>query len=277
MRTLFPLLLLIVSINVSCTKSEKKEETKKDASKAEITSTDKQENGTGKKVVARVNGNPIYEEDLKGRRLKMAINEEVLYQEALKQGLDKQLQGEIDTYKRRVLIETVQKELLRGLPKAPKVEVTDEEIEKYYRKHSNRYRFISLKEISVSDRSTAEEVRKKLLAGEDPIKIQSEMREKVIMKDLNFGRRHKDKFDKIEIGSVTEVIEDGNQFKILQITDVRQIPQEKVSNAIKHIIIARKKGKALQEKIEELKKENNIKVEILAGKDIEENEEDETD
>lgn len=274
MRKLFPLLLLIVLINVSCTQSEKKEETKKDASKAEITSTDKQENGTGKKVVARVNGNPIYEEDLQGRPLRMVINEEILYQEGLKQGLDKRFQGEIDDYKKRVIAETVKRELLSELPKAKEMEITDEQIEKYYEKHPDKYTFISIKEISLPDKSAAEEVRKKLLAGEDPVKIKSDLGENVVINDLKFGKTYYKKFDKIEVGTISEVIEDGGRFKILQITDVRQVPLQRVSNAIKHHIIARKRGKIIQEKVEEMKKENNIKVEIIAEQ--EENEEDET-
>ena len=179
MRKVFPLLLLIALINVSCTQSEKKEEAKKDAAKTEATTADKQENGTGKKVVARVNGKPIYEEDLQGRPLRMVINEEILYQEGLKKGLDKRFQGEIDVYKKRIIAETVKRELLIGLPKAKEIEVTNEQIKNYYEKHPDKYTFISVKEISLPDKSTAEEVRKKLLAGEDPVKIKSDLGEKV--------------------------------------------------------------------------------------------------
>jgi foldase protein PrsA len=274
MRKVFPLLLLIALINVSCTQSEKKEETKKDATKAEVTTTDKQDNSTGKKVVARVNGKPIYEEDLKGRPLRMVINEEILYQEGLKQGLDKRFQGEIDDYKKRVIAETVKRELLSELPKAKEIEVTEEQIKNYYEKHPDKYTFISVKEISLPDKTTAEEVRKRLLAGEDPAKIKSELGEKVVVKDLKFGKMHYKKFDKIEVGAISEIIEDGGQFKILQITDVRQVPLQKVSNAIKQRIIARKTGKMIQEKVDEMKKENNIKVEIIAEQEeiIEEDE-----
>jgi len=95
-----------------------------------------------------------------------------------------------------------------------------------------------------------------------------------VVNDLKFGKMHYKKFDKIEVGAITEIIEDGGQFKILQITDVRKIPLEKVSNPIKHRILARKTGKMLQEKVDEMKKENNIKVEIIAEEEeiIEEDE-----
>ena len=60
------------------------------------------------KVLARVNGIPIYEDDLNGKNLDFVITEEVIYQAGLKQGIDKQ-------YKDQVLFENKENYYCLGL------------------------------------------------------------------------------------------------------------------------------------------------------------------
>ena len=62
MKKLIPLLGLLILIAWGCGKSEKKEETQK------------VETATDKKIVARVNGRPIYESALKVRPLEEVID-----------------------------------------------------------------------------------------------------------------------------------------------------------------------------------------------------------
>jgi hypothetical protein len=62
---------------------------------------------------------------------------------------------------------------------------------------------------------------------------------------------------------VSEIIEDGNTFKILKITEVKEVPFDKVKQAVKYTISANKRAQALHEYAEKMKNENNIKVEII--------------
>jgi foldase protein PrsA len=268
MKKLFTFLFLIVVIASGCTQSEKKEETKTSSSKEDTASKQQTQSEQGeKKIVARVNGNPIYEEDLMGRRVQAAITDEILYQEGLKQGLDKKFEREIENYKKRLIVDAVKKDLLVNLPQ--KEEISDEQIENYYKENQNKYTFLTIKEISVGDKNTAEEIRKKLIDGGNSTQIASEYSNsgvKLTAKDLRFVKKYNDLFEKKEAGQVSEVVEKGNQFKVLVITDVRAIPLLKAKKAIEFNIMARRRGRAIQEMVNKMKKENTIKVEVLAGK-----------
>jgi peptidyl-prolyl cis-trans isomerase C len=109
------------------------------------------------KVVAEVDGRKITEGDIKEfiqnlppqfdavknepsfkkRVRELLVNEELLYQEALKEGLDKdpEVQKEIERAKRRIMVQA----LLRKKIKLPEVKVTEKEIKDYYEKNKKLF------------------------------------------------------------------------------------------------------------------------------------------
>jgi len=104
------------------------------------------------KVLAEVNGKKITDKDLnrvidslppqyrtlknnpqfRKQMLNNMVKEEVLYQEALKEGVDKnpQVRQEIEAMKRRIIVQY----LLRKHVKPPKVKVTEREAKEFYEK-----------------------------------------------------------------------------------------------------------------------------------------------
>jgi hypothetical protein len=266
MKKLFTVMFLSTLMALGCTQSEKKEETKKDKSQQEIASKTAETQGEGK-IVARVNGEPIYEEDLRGRPLRSVINDEIIYQEGLRRGLDKKFERQVENFKKGIIVNSIKKEILVNLPKDQNV--TDKEIENYYNKNKDKYTYLQMKQITVGDESLADEIHEKALEGEELEKIVSEYSnsgKKVHLEDVGFAdKRYNKLFDKKEVGSVSEVIQEGNQFKILKITSVKEIPLSKANNPIKYTILARRRGHAVAEFAKKLKEENNVKVEILKG------------
>lgn len=109
------------------------------------------------KVLATVNGKKITESQLnsaidslpaKYQRLKNnpqfrkmvlenMVKEEILYQEAQKEGIEKdpKVQKELELAKRRILVQ----ELIRKHVKVPKVNVTDEEARAFYEKNKKQF------------------------------------------------------------------------------------------------------------------------------------------
>jgi len=109
------------------------------------------------KILARVNGKPITEEDLKQvmetlppnykslennpqfrkQLLNNMIKEELLYQEALKEGLEKdpEVQKEIELMKKRILVQA----LIKRHVKPEKVKVSDSEAKAFYEKNKKRF------------------------------------------------------------------------------------------------------------------------------------------
>ena len=257
MKKLFPLLALFILFAWGCERFEKKQAT---------TST---EETTQKKVVARVNGRPIYEEDLKGKPVQTAVDFEILYEAGLKKGLDNQVAQEVEDYKKRLIVTRMQREIMGNLPKEELA--SDTEIEEYYKQNEMKYKILSLKEISVEDKNLADEIQKKAASGVDFEKIvadYSQTGKNVGLRDLKFNRRYNNQFMGKEVGSVSEVIQEGNKFIILKLTETKDIPLDKAKQAIKYTVAAKKRAQAIREYAEKIKNENNIKVEIIEIEEV---------
>ncbi len=109
------------------------------------------------KVLAVVNGKKITEKELNERinslppnfntlkknpqfkkmMLENMVREELLYQEALKEGIDKlpEVKKEIEMAKRQIIINN----LLKRKVKVPKVKVSEEEARKFYEENKSRF------------------------------------------------------------------------------------------------------------------------------------------
>ncbi|MCI0454998.1 MAG: peptidyl-prolyl cis-trans isomerase [Candidatus Dadabacteria bacterium] len=252
MKKLLPLLALLVLFPLGCDRMAKKEEAK-DTTEA-----------VDKTVIARVNGRPIYKEDLKGKPLDTVIDFEILYDAGVKQGVDKQVAQAVEDYKKRLVVTTLQRQIVEKLPKDETV--TEEEIQEYYKQNEGKYKAMSFKQLIVTDKDLADQVQKRAMAGEDFDKIASDMTKSgttVEVKDLRFNRRFNDLFAGKEVGSVSEVITEGNKFVILKLTEVKEVPLDKAKQAIKYTVAAKKRAQAIHDYAEQAKKDNNISVEIL--------------
>jgi len=78
------ILLIFIFISLACGKTEKSEKVKEDNKQLTPESTT-----PGNKIVALVDSKPIYEKDISDRKLEWVIADEILFQTALMQGLDK--------------------------------------------------------------------------------------------------------------------------------------------------------------------------------------------
>src|SRR3990170_3116959 len=256
MKKIIPLLGFLILIAWGCGKSEKKGEPQK------ASSTVKEVTQGNKKIVACVHGRPIYEEDLRGKPVEEFIVDEILYEEGLKRGLDKKFEERIEQYKKNLVINALKTEIIKAKPQ----KVASKEIEDYYEENESKYKYTRVMEISVEDKNLAEEIHKKALGGQDPEKIASDYSKpgkEVSVKDSGYSQIYNDIFSGKDIGTVSEVIQEGDKFKILKLVEVREIPLDKLNLPIKHQVIAKKRYEAVKEFVEELKKDNNIQVEII--------------
>jgi predicted CopG family antitoxin len=262
MKRLFPLLALIILVSLGCEKREKKEETTptKEAPTKQTAQTN-----TPDRIVARVNGKPIYEKDLGGKPLENIVADEVIYEEGLKRGLDKKLESQIEEYKRGLIVSTLKSEIINSLPKGG--EVTDKEIEDYYKENESKFTHMRVKQMTFEDKSLAEEAHKRAMSGEDFEKIASDLSAKsggnIPVKDLVFGVRYNELFKGKDVGSVSDVIQEGNEFKVIKLVEVIKIPLAKSSESIKYLVLAKRREDAIREFANKVSKEDNIKVEIL--------------
>jgi len=93
------------------------------------------------------------------------VPREVLYQEAKRKGLDKDkgIQGKVEDFRRQLLTDALVEEALRG-----KTEISDSEIEKYYKENSDRFTEpleVKVRHIVVSSELILREVLARLAQG----------------------------------------------------------------------------------------------------------------
>jgi peptidyl-prolyl cis-trans isomerase C len=101
------------------------------------------------------------------------ITREVLYQEGKQKGLDKnkEIMAKVEDFKRAMVIEALLEEVLKG-----KGEVSESEIQKYYKENADRFtepREIKIRHIVVNSESVLKEVLTKLARGESFEKLAS--------------------------------------------------------------------------------------------------------
>lgn len=231
---------------------------------SEEPSGDTTESKTGDdEVVATVNGNPIYESDLKNQDLDTAIRNEIFYIDGINRGYDERFAKQFDNYKKRMISSTVRKEYFNQVPKQ---QATEEEMKEYYKDNEIKYTHLAVNQLTLQDEDTAEEVREKAAGGTPFEDIIAEYKEKgvsISSKEYRLPTHYNGFFDKLEVGSVSDVQKNQNGFQVLKIKQVQKIPFEKAKPAIRHAVIALKRDKVMDEFAEKIKEENNIEVKIL--------------
>lgn len=215
------------------------------------------------KVLARVNGKPIYEDDINGQNLEFVITEEIIYQAGLQKGVSKEIEKKVNEFERVLVIKETKIDLLENM--APAKEISEEDIQRYYELNKDKYMYIRMHEISAPDVNVGLEIKKKAEAGEELEDIANSYTDiAVTVTDIGFNRELAQEFENKEIGSVSEVIQKSNgTFSVLKIVDVRDLPLQNSRKSIRHILEAKRKAEMYDNYAKRLADENNITVEIV--------------
>ena len=251
----------------------------------------------GGKELVRINGVPIsYEEfrqiserqPLEGKMKILTekaereflesyvVPREVLYQEAKRKGLDKdkEIQGKVEDFRRQLLTDALVEEALRG-----KTEISDSEIEKYYKENSDRFtepREVKVRHIVVSSEFILREVLARLAQGE---------RFEMLAQTYNIDRSGGDggslgyirrgqldpRFTQFEEaafslknkGDVSEVVKTPYGFHIIQLEDKRGTalrPLDQVKEKIRFYLQTKKKQDVYLAYIRDLKSKAKITI-----------------
>ncbi|MFQ5788567.1 MAG: peptidyl-prolyl cis-trans isomerase, partial [Thermodesulfobacteriota bacterium] len=188
--------------------------------------------------------------------------EEILYQEGIKRGLDKKVQDRVEGYKKILILNEVNREIVKNLDK----EITDKEIEDLYNENEDRYTYFHVKRITTKDRVMADIIHKRASDGEDLEKIASDHSLKVAnisIRDLGFENKYKNLFKRKDVGSVIDIIETDKGFEILKIVDKTKVPVPQSKPLLKFNLLRNRRSNA----IDNLRDENQIIVEIVENKE----------
>ena len=215
------------------------------------------------KVIARVNGQPIYEDDLNGKSLEDVITEEIIYQEGLSQGIDKKYRDKVKDFERKLIIRDTKQSILEN--SEPTKKVSDEDIKNYYERNKNKYMHVRINEISFPDSNLANEIREKAQGEEELQTIANSYPDMVItVNDVGYNRNMARHFKTREVGSVSEAIQkpDGT-FSILKIVEIKDIPLNASKKSIKHRLEARRKALMFDNYARRAVKEKNMTIVII--------------
>jgi peptidyl-prolyl cis-trans isomerase C len=202
------------------------------------------------------------------------IPREVLYQEAKKKGLDKnkEIQAKIEDTRRAILIEAFLEEELRG-----KVEVSEEEIQRYYKENRTLFmepQEIKIRHIVVNTEPALKEVVKKLSQGESFEKLASTYNIGNFKEDggnLGYIRRgqlappfaqfEEAAFSIRKRGEISEVISTPYGYHIVRLEDMRENtlkPLNQVKERIRFLLQPKKKQETYLEYVKEAKSKANV-------------------
>ena len=204
------------------------------------------------------------------------IPRELLLQEAKKKGIDKnpEMVLKIEDLRRAMIIDALLDEVLRG-----KNEVSDQEIQQYYRENANRFtepKEVKIRQIVVDSQSAFQEVMKRLAAGERFESLASTYNPDQLRGEggsLGYVRRgqfssafatfEEAAFSLKNKGDISDVVRTPHGYHLIQLEDKRGAtlrPLEQVRETVRVFLQTKKRQDAYLEYVKALKSKAKITV-----------------
>jgi peptidyl-prolyl cis-trans isomerase C len=211
----------------------------------------------------------------KGRRefLQRLIERELLLQEGARKGLDKddEILSKVEQFKQNLIIESLTEKLCAG-----KDEVSDKEVETYYRENKKQFfvgERVRVRHIMVKTMAEAQEIRRRLDQGEDFITLAKQYSiwpSKQNGGDLGYITKgmvdksfEEAAFSLKRRGELSGIVETKLGFHIIRLED-RQMPREltfpEVQEQIRKFLTDNKRREILAAHLKELQEEAQVSI-----------------
>ena len=205
--------------------------------------------------------------------LEELVKRELLYQEALKKGLDKDLayQKKLEDFKKINLVGILLEKEIES-----KAKVSDKEIRDYYEKHKEDFAPVNqvrLSRIVVNTEGEAQEVLERLKKGEDFAQVAKKSSIDTVSAkkggDLGIFSRGEipPEFQvvatRLKTGEISKPIKTKSGYEIIKVTDKKMgqvIEFEKIKNLISQNLLAEKQKESFDSYIEGLKKKYKVEI-----------------
>lgn len=266
LRNIYLLLIFVILIGCNQSESPSVENSGTKQSKSTLndsTSAVETEPERTGKVLARVNGEPIYDDNNTGADLEFFITEEIIYQDAIANSYDTLIKDRAKGYERNLIISTAKQRILENAE--PIKEISSEDIKNYYESNKDKYKHVIIDEISFPDKALGSEIKDKIKSGEKLQDIVNSYPDiPIIVSGIAYKREMEQHFTAIEVGSVSDVIKkpDG-RYSVLKIEEIKEIPLSVVTRSIKNILTAQRKSQMFNSYAQKVAEENNMTIEII--------------
>lgn len=216
-----------------------------------------------KTVVAKVNGVPIYREDLRGFDIQKAVQKELLYQYGKKQGyLDDRIKERVENFEKSLVISKVKIDAIKDYMALNPV--TPEELDQEYKKDKEEFVYLKLNEVEVSDKATAEKIHKEASEGASLKDLAAKYGDSVKFQEMDRSTKRFNRFfTDLEVGAVSELISNQDKYYIYKVEETNQLPTPDVKRRLRLEKEAEKKRKAINNLVEKIKQTGEFKVEMM--------------
>ena len=270
-KQLFLLTFVIILVNACEGVNDKQENTEQNSEPTVNTASDKAEDHTStneeiivdesKTVVAMVNGKPLYKEDLSGLSLPKAVENEILYQEAVRKGYEDKYSKNVENFKRSLFINqlksSVIKDYLRDNP------VKEEELTEFVKDKLDNYIYLKVVKVTTEDADLAQKIADKAKSNNDLKQSAATIAgNDANIVDENFSKNYNEYFKEKNEGDISDVISSGEEYIIIQIVEKKELPTEQIARTERFNLVAKKKREAVLYYLNSLKKEK-YEVKIL--------------
>lgn len=257
-KSILLILLLSLTFIISC--KDNKEPSVSSENKSTNNTVESADNG---KLLFTINGRNVHEKEARIDDLESAINDEILYEAAIKRGIDKEpaVQRSLYMHRKNLFLGLLKRRVVQDYLKTH--EITDEQINEYYNKNINKYTVLDVTVFSAPDIDTANFIKEELSKGTSPENIMDKYKNQDInikLRRIQNSKSFIDKFDNLEAGLISEPIDQKSVFKIVRIDRVNTAPINKIGNSIRYELTNNLRLEAVQKYIEEQKKNMEIKL-----------------
>jgi hypothetical protein len=220
------LILVALLLSAGCSKPKEKEESRTEESKSVSISTDLVNKRDGN-MLALVNGIPVYKSDLQKRTLDEAIDDEILYQAALRVGVDQVIRPLIENYKKTEIISYYKDKIPDS-----KLYISDEDIGDFYNKGD--FESISVDEISFTSDKLAREFYNRANSGEDFLRLANEYTNlpSIAKMHIKVDNSYRDQFKGKKEGAIIYSNGKNGEYKVIRLNERLVIPYDSVKQSI---------------------------------------------
>lgn len=213
----------------------------------------------------------LFGKEGKEQLLKNIVENELLYQEGVKKGLEKnaEVNKRVEDYKKQI----VAQQLIQD--EVQKVEISDKEVQNYYKEHKEDFgqpEEVSVRHILVEEEKTANEVYEKLKKGEDFAKLAKEYSMDPGTKEkggeLGFFAKGQmvPEFEQVAFslkdGELSKPVKTTYGYHIIRLEERKkasQKPFDEVKDEVKNTALQEKRKSFYEGMVEGLKKKGDVK------------------